>query len=129
MRSTDEQLREIGTRSARLKAQAELRRPISMEVMGICACIVLLAVVAITLPTVDAVPSTVSLSTVPFGFTVTSKPSADTLPEIAPAPASVPTASADPDAAVSVAPLATATFPPTAVLDAIAPVPRHFAIK
>ena len=59
MRSTDEQLREIGTRSARLKAQAELRRPISMEVMGICACIVLLAVVAITLPTVDAVPSTV----------------------------------------------------------------------
>ena len=59
MRSTDEQLREIGTRSARLKARSELRRPISMDILGVCACIVLLAIVAITLPTVDATPTAV----------------------------------------------------------------------
>ena len=62
MRSTDEQLREIAARSRRIKAQTALRRSVALDALGACACVVLIAIVAITLPGFEVAPTSVGAS-------------------------------------------------------------------
>ena len=72
MRSTDEQLREIGSRSRKLKVRAELRHAASLEALAACACIALMAVVGISLPTVD--PASTGIEATRYGSLILTSP-------------------------------------------------------
>lgn len=55
MRSTDEQLREIMKRAEVVKEKRTIRKSLRMNALSVCVCVVLLTVVSLYLPRLDAV--------------------------------------------------------------------------
>lgn len=56
MRSTDEQLREIMKRADAVSEKRTIRKHLQISAAAVCACAVLLAIVSVYLPRLDASP-------------------------------------------------------------------------